>query len=93
MDQPGGPASDPGTGRSASAPRPVAALARAMAALEALWLTAGRENRSPENWMKEAVAAEFVEVHRLVKRFGGRVTAVDGLDSSVRCGEPATAGA
>jgi ABC-type multidrug transport system ATPase subunit len=34
------------------------------------------------------VAAEFaVEVHRLVKRFGGRVTAVDGLDLSVRRGE------
>jgi ABC-2 type transport system ATP-binding protein len=34
------------------------------------------------------VAAEFaVEVHRLVKRFGGRVAAVDGLDLSVRRGE------
>ena len=34
------------------------------------------------------MAAEFaVEVHRLVKRFGGRVTAVDGLDLSVRRGE------
>ena len=34
------------------------------------------------------MAAEFaVEVHRLVKRFGGRVAAVDGLDLSVRRGE------
>jgi ABC-2 type transport system ATP-binding protein len=34
------------------------------------------------------VAAEFaVEVHSLVKRFGGRVAAVDGLDLSVRRGE------
>ena len=34
------------------------------------------------------MAAEFaVEVHRLVKRFGGRVMAVDGLDLSVRRGE------
>jgi ABC-2 type transport system ATP-binding protein len=34
------------------------------------------------------VAAELaIEVRHLVKRFGGRVTAVDGLDLSLRRGE------
>jgi ABC-type branched-subunit amino acid transport system ATPase component len=34
------------------------------------------------------VAGELaIEVHHLVKRFGGRVTAVDGLELSVRRGE------
>jgi hypothetical protein len=45
MDQPGGPASDPGTAVQ------MGICTGPVASWPALWLTAGRENRSPETGM------------------------------------------